>query len=71
MDDAAFIQRTVQAGVPEAGAKIVASFGTATRQNALNIKNEALQILLGRKPRSVRELLTENKARLLATPAVR
>jgi NAD(P)H dehydrogenase (quinone) len=71
MDDAAYIQRTVQAGVPEAGAKVVASFGTATRQNALNIKNEALQILLGRKPRSVRELLTENKARLLAAPAVR
>jgi NAD(P)H dehydrogenase (quinone) len=71
MDDATFIERTVQSGVPEASARAMASFGTAMRANALNIKNEALQILLGRKPQSVRELLTQNKARLLAAPAIR
>jgi len=71
VDDATFIQRAVHSGVAEPAAKVSASFGTAMRENALNIKNEALQILLGRKPQSLREFLTENKARLLATPAAR
>jgi len=66
VDDAAYIARAVQAGAPEAGAKMGASFGIATRNNYLNIKSETLQILLGRPPQSVRELLTENKALLLA-----
>ena len=46
MDDATFIQRAVRSGMPEAAAKATASFGLAMRTNTLNIKNEALQILL-------------------------
>jgi NAD(P)H dehydrogenase (quinone) len=68
-DDTTFIQRAVQGGMPEALAKIDASFGMAMRANSLNMKSEALQILLGRRPQSVRELLTENKARLIAMAA--
>lgn len=65
LDDASYVARLVQAGMPEPVAKTSASFGTATRENFLNIRNEALQILLGRKPTTVRELLMANKTRLL------
>ncbi|MEP7242349.1 MAG: SDR family oxidoreductase [Gammaproteobacteria bacterium] len=71
IDDAAFVDRAVNNGTPEAFAKMGASFGTATRQNALNIKSEALQILIRRPPQSVRELLAQNKAQLLAPSASR
>ncbi len=67
VDDSTFIQRAVQAGQPEAAAKVTASFGTAMRVNSLNIKAEVAQILMGRKPESLRELLTRNKTRLVAT----
>jgi NAD(P)H dehydrogenase (quinone) len=66
VDDATYIASAIKSGVPEAYAKIGASFGTATRESYLNIKSEALQILLGHKPQSVRELLVANKAQLLA-----
>jgi NAD(P)H dehydrogenase (quinone) len=66
MDDATYVQHAVQGGAPEALAKLDASFGLAMRANSLNIKSETLQILLGRKPASVRDLLTQNKARLVA-----
>lgn len=69
VDDATYIGLLVKGGMPEAGAKIAASFGMATRENALNIKSETLKILLGREPRSVRELLTAHKAELLAPAA--
>jgi NAD(P)H dehydrogenase (quinone) len=71
VDDATFIQRAIQGGMPETAAKASASVGVAIRANALNIRAEALQILLGRKPMSVRELLTENKARLNVAPTLR
>jgi NAD(P)H dehydrogenase (quinone) len=71
VDDATFIQRAIQRGMPETAAKLSASFGVALRANALNIKTEALQILLGRKPMSVRDLLIENKARLVVAPTLR
>jgi NAD(P)H dehydrogenase (quinone) len=71
MDDGNYIQHEVQAGIPEAQAKLDASFGLARRANSLNIKNEALQILLGRKPQSLRDLLVDNKAQLVAVPRVR
>jgi NAD(P)H dehydrogenase (quinone) len=71
VDDATFIERAIQGGMPETAAKVSASFGLAIRANALNIRTEALQILLGRKPVSVRELLTENKARLSVAPTLR
>ena len=69
VDDATYVATLQQAGVPEEGAKLAASFGVATRANYLNIKSDTLQILLGRAPESVRELLTANKAQLLVSAA--
>ncbi len=72
VDDATFVGRAMQSGMSESLAKLTASFGVAMRANSLNIRSEALQILLGRKPVSLRDLLLENKARLLrATPQLR
>lgn len=72
MDDANYVQRLVRDGMPEPIAKLTASFGTATRANQLNIKDEATQILIGHKPRSLKDLLIQSKASLLATsPASR
>jgi NAD(P)H dehydrogenase (quinone) len=65
-DDATFMARALRAGLPEAAVKVNASFGVALRANALNIRSDALQILLGRAPKSVRDLLVDNKTRLLA-----
>ncbi len=69
MDDSTFIQRAVQAGQTEAAAKVAASFGAAMRVNSLNIKAEVAQILMGRKPETLRELLTRNKTKLVAAAA--
>jgi NAD(P)H dehydrogenase (quinone) len=69
VDDATYVSMLVNAGVPEAGAKVAATLGVATRTNYLNMKSETLQILLGRKPQSVREFLTERKSELLAPAA--
>jgi NAD(P)H dehydrogenase (quinone) len=66
VDDAAYISMLQKAGVPEAGATAAASFGLATRTNYMNIKSETLQLLLGRKPQSVRELLVEHRSELKA-----
>jgi NAD(P)H dehydrogenase (quinone) len=71
VDDATFVARAVQAGVPEATAKLNASFGLATRMNSLNMRNEALQILLGQKPKGVRDMLIENKSLLVTSPQLR
>lgn len=71
MDDANYIQHIMRDGAPEAAAKLIASFGTAMRANQLNIKDEATQILLGHRPRSVKDLLIQSKAALLAAPASR
>ena len=72
VDDATFVARAVQAGVPETAAKMNATFGVAMRANSLNIRNEALQILLGHKPESLRDMLSENKSLLLpASPQLR
>jgi NAD(P)H dehydrogenase (quinone) len=67
VDDATYVSMLEQGGVPEAGARAAASFGIATRTNYMNIKSETLQLLLGRKPQSVRELLTEHKSELVAS----
>jgi NAD(P)H dehydrogenase (quinone) len=66
VDDDTYIAGAVQTGIPEPLARMGATFGVATRGNFLNIKSETLQILIGRKPQSLRELLTANKAALLA-----
>jgi NAD(P)H dehydrogenase (quinone) len=69
VDDATYVATLVKAGVPETDAAFAASFGVATRTNYLNIKSETLQLLLGRRPESVRELLADHKALLLAPAA--
>jgi hypothetical protein len=69
VDDDAYVAGAVKTGIPEPVARMGATFGAATRENFLNIKSETLQILIGRKPQSVRELLTANKAALLAPAA--
>jgi NAD(P)H dehydrogenase (quinone) len=69
VDDDTYIAGAIKTGVPAAFAKMGASFGTATRESYLNIKSETLEILIGHRPQSVRELLIANKARLLAPSA--
>ena len=69
VDDEDYIAGAVKTGIAEPVARMGATFGAATRENFLNIKSETLQILIGRKPQSVRELLTANKAALLAPAA--
>ena len=66
VDDATYVARAVQAGAAETAAKVSASFGIAMRANSLNMRNEALEILLGHKPESLRDLLLEHKSRLLS-----
>jgi len=69
VDDATFMGRELRAGVPEAQVKLDASLGVALRANALNIRSDVLRILLGREPRSVRDLMMDNKSRLLSATA--
>lgn len=69
VDDDTYVAGAVKTGIPEPIARLGATFGIATRGNFLNIKSETLQILLGRKPKSLRELLTANKATLLPAAA--
>lgn len=64
VDDKVAIERGVQDGLSETQAKRNASFGLAMRANALNIRSDASQILLGRAPLSVREMLAQNRSRL-------
>jgi NAD(P)H dehydrogenase (quinone) len=66
VDDATFMARALHAGMSAERTKLQASFGVAMRANQLNIRNEALQILLGRAPESVRDMLVEHKSQLLA-----
>jgi NAD(P)H dehydrogenase (quinone) len=68
-DDATVMGRELRAGLPETLVKTDASFGVALRANSLNIRSETLQILLGHAPKSVRDLLLENKTRLLSANA--
>jgi NAD(P)H dehydrogenase (quinone) len=71
-DDATVMARELRAGLPGEIVKTDASFGVALRVNSLNIRSEALQILVGHAPKSVRDLLVENKTRLLsANPQLR
>jgi NAD(P)H dehydrogenase (quinone) len=64
VDDRVAMEQAVQEGVPEAVARRNASFGLAMRANALNIRSDVLQILLGRPPVSVRDMLAQNRSRL-------
>jgi NAD(P)H dehydrogenase (quinone) len=65
MNDATYIEMLVKSGMSPEAAKAAASFGIATRMSAINIKSDALEILLGHPPQSVHDLLVHNKAQLL------
>jgi NAD(P)H dehydrogenase (quinone) len=65
VDDATYVETLVKSGTPAESAKLAASFGLATRMSAINIKSDALQILLGHPPQSVHDILAHNKAQLL------
>jgi NAD(P)H dehydrogenase (quinone) len=65
VDDATYVETLVKSGMSPESAKVAASFGLATRMSAINIKSDALQILLGHPPQSVRDMLAHNKAQLL------
>jgi NAD(P)H dehydrogenase (quinone) len=68
LDDAAFIERLKATGMPEAVARRVASFSVATREGQIAVQTTAVRDLTGQEPQSVRALLEQNKARLLAPP---
>jgi NAD(P)H dehydrogenase (quinone) len=68
LDDAAFIERLKAQGMPEATAQRVAGFSQPTREGQIAVRSTAVKDLTGREPQSVRELLEQNKAKML-TPA--
>jgi NAD(P)H dehydrogenase (quinone) len=57
VDDDAFVAGLVGAGVPEAAAPMLASFGRAIREGQLDQLSGDVQALTGAAPRSVREVL--------------
>jgi NAD(P)H dehydrogenase (quinone) len=59
VDDAAFAAGMAEAtGMPLAGAQLYATFGTATRAGALDVHSDDVETLTGRRPRSLRDVLT-------------
>ena len=66
VDDVTYLAHAIQTGMPESAAKLDASFGIAMRTNALNMRSEALQILTGHEPESLRDLLVKHKSQLLS-----
>jgi NAD(P)H dehydrogenase (quinone) len=69
LDDTALIERLKASGAPEQGARFGASFGQQTREGQFAVKTTVVKDLTGREPQSVRQLLEENKAKLLAPPS--
>jgi NAD(P)H dehydrogenase (quinone) len=65
LDDAAFISRLQATGMPEEGARRAAAFSRQTREGQIAVKTTAVKDLTGQEPQSVRQLLEENKAKLL------
>jgi NAD(P)H dehydrogenase (quinone) len=55
--DTAFVEGAVENGLPEPVAQLMASFGKAIRDDALNQVSDAVERLTGRAPRSVRDVL--------------
>jgi NAD(P)H dehydrogenase (quinone) len=55
--DTAFVEGAVENGLLEPVAQLMASFGRAIRDDALNQVSDAVEQLTGRKPRSVRDVL--------------
>jgi NAD(P)H dehydrogenase (quinone) len=57
VDDAAFAAGLRAAGLPEAAAPLITSFGVAIRDGHLDQRSDAVQELTGTAPRSVRDVL--------------
>jgi NAD(P)H dehydrogenase (quinone) len=57
VDDAAFVTRALDQGLPERVAELVTSIGTAIREQQLDQLTGDVEQLTGRKPVSVREML--------------
>jgi NAD(P)H dehydrogenase (quinone) len=56
--DEEYVAGLVAAGIPEPGARLAASFGTATREGWLATVTSAVEELTGRPPRALREVLS-------------
>jgi NAD(P)H dehydrogenase (quinone) len=57
VDDDALIAGMVAGGVPEAGARVLASFAVAAREGLLGKVTDAVEQLSGRRPASLREVV--------------
>jgi len=57
VDDDAFIAGLVEHGIPEEGAKVIASFGRAVREGYLDQLTDAAEQLAGRPPRRLRDIV--------------
>lgn len=63
LDDEAWIAAMVEhAGMPEPGARLYSTFGIAARQGYFAVVSPTLEHLIGRRPKTVRELLREQLA---------
>ena len=66
VDDAAYAGGLAHAGLPATIIPMLGSFEINTRQGGMDIKTEAVEILTGEKPQSLRSFLEANKAALAA-----
>ena len=66
VDDAAYAGGLAHAGLPAAIIPLLGSFEINTRQGGMDIKTEAVEILTGEKPQTLRSFLEANKAALAA-----
>lgn len=57
VDDAAFVAGLIAAGLPDAAASLIASFGTAIREGFLDQRSGDVEALTGRAPRPVDAVL--------------
>ena len=62
VDDAAYAGGLAHAGLPAAIIPMLSSFEVNARQGGMDIKTDAVEILTGRKPQSLRDFLAANKA---------
>jgi NAD(P)H dehydrogenase (quinone) len=65
IDDEAFIQGFASAGVPEPAAREFASYGRAIREGHIDQISGAVENLIGRAPRSLREVFEAHRDELL------
>ncbi|GAA0384875.1 NAD(P)-dependent oxidoreductase [Acrocarpospora corrugata] len=64
VDDEGFVQGLIGAGLPAEVAALIASFGAAARGGWVERVSTAVRDLTGSEPKTLREVLTENRAAL-------